>query len=85
MALKVFSPVRATRSFVDPLCTNAALPTEASGDAALIGTVTTPPDTLALMTAKVCVLPPPPGPGAVGRPLLPHPSIKDVTVTSEIA
>jgi hypothetical protein len=77
-------PVRATRNLPIVLCTNAALPADASGDAASIVTETVLPETDPLIIESVVALLPPP-PGLVGLFPPPQPSMSDAMVTNEIA
>src|SRR5687767_302278 len=83
-ALKESCSVRVTRILLPPACTRAALPTVASAVPLTLLTVTVLPAELALMVASVGTLVPPPL-GPAGLPLLPHPSMREPTVTSEIA
>jgi hypothetical protein len=80
------SPVRATRKLLVPACTSAVLPALANAVPLTLLTVTVPPAEAPLTVGSAGTFePPPPPPGAPGLPLLPHPSMRDATVTNEIA
>jgi hypothetical protein len=83
-ALNAFSPVRATRKLLLPACTSAALPTLANAVPLTLLTVIVPPAAdPGTVVSDGAFDPPPPGPA--GLLFLPHPSMTDATVTSEIA
>lgn len=83
-AVKALSEVRVTRKLLlPPACTSADVPTVPSAVPLTLLTVTVPPADVPLTVASDGTEPPPPG--LVGLPFPPHPSMRDATVTNEIA
>src|SRR5688572_14484133 len=85
-ALNDPDPVWVTRKLSLPACTSAAPPTVASAVPPTLTVTALPARVPETVVSDGAPPPPPPPPGPAGLPFLPpHPSMRDATVTNEIA